>query len=54
MIGSPWQGWSHPNTFDLEESYAENNEDMEAIVYMASGAEEDVIGPYRKNESSNG
>ena len=46
VIGSPWQEWSYPNTFDLEEKYAENNEDMEAIVYMASGAEEDVIGPY--------
>ena len=46
VIGSPWQEWDHPKTFEYEENYAENHEDMEAIVYMASGAEEHIIGPY--------
>ena len=46
VIGSPWQEWNHPATFELEKKYAENNDDMEAIVYMASGAEEHIIGPH--------
>ena len=46
VIGSPWQEWDHPKTFEYEENYAENHEDMDAIVYMASGAEEHIIGPY--------
>ena len=51
VIGSPWQEWNYPTTFELEESYAENNNDMEAIVYP-EGAEEHIIGPhFRKNES---
>jgi hypothetical protein len=46
VIGSPWQDWDHPKTFEYEEDYAKNNKDLEAIVYMASGAEEHIIGPY--------
>ena len=46
VIGSPWQEWNYPKTFELEKEYAENNNDMEAIVYMASGAEEHIIGPH--------
>ena len=46
VIGSPWQDWDYPRTFEYEEKYAENHKDMEAIVYMASGAEEHIIGPY--------
>ena len=23
VIGSPWQEWNHPTTFELEESYVE-------------------------------
>ena len=34
--------------FDYEENYAQENEDLEAIVYMAAGAEEHILGPYHE------
>ena len=46
VIGSPWQDWDYPVTFDYEEKYAQENSDLEAIVYMAAGAEEHILGPY--------
>jgi|TARA_B100001245_G_C22886717_1_gene426689 hypothetical protein len=46
VIGSPWIEWDYPLCFDYEEKYAQENDDLDAIVYMAAGAEEHILGPY--------
>ena len=51
IIGSPWIEWDYPLCFDYEEKYAENNDDLEAIVYLAAGADEHILGPYHKDLS---
>ena len=48
ILGSPWIEWGYPLCFDYEENYAQENEDLEAIVYMAAGAEEHILGPYHE------
>ena len=46
VIGSPWLIWDYPLAFDYEEKYASEHDDLEAIVYMAAGAEEHILGPH--------
>ena len=45
VLGSPWYYWDYPVSFEYERSYADNNDDLEAIVYMAAGEDEHVIYP---------
>ena len=45
VIGSPWICWDHPLVFDYEAAYADANDDLDAIVYLAAGGAEDVLSP---------
>ncbi len=45
VIGSPWICWNNPLVFDYEAAYAEANDDLDAIVYLAAGGAEDVLSP---------
>ncbi|WP_419552813.1 hypothetical protein [Candidatus Poriferisodalis sp.] len=37
VIGSPWICWDHPLVFDYEAAYADANDDLDAVVYLAAG-----------------
>ncbi len=45
IIGSPWICWDYPLCFDYEKEYAKNNNDLDAIVYMAAGGDEHILYP---------
>ena len=45
VIGSPWICWDYPLCFDYEKKYSENNKDLNAIVYMATGGDEHILYP---------
>ena len=45
VIGSPWICWDYPLCFDYEKKYSENNKDLNAIVYMATGGYEHILYP---------
>ena len=45
VIGSPWICWDYPLCFDYEKKYSENHEDLNAIVYMATGGDEHILYP---------
>mgnify|MGYP002701303749 CR=1 FL=1 len=45
VICSPWMCWDYPLCFDYEKKYSENNKDLNAIVYMATGGDEHILYP---------
>lgn len=45
VIGSPWICWDYPLCFEYEKKYSDNHNDLKAIVYMATGGDEDILYP---------
>lgn len=45
VIGSPWLCWDHPISFGFEQSYAAENDDLCAKVFLAAGGDEHVLYP---------
>ncbi len=45
LIGSPWLTYDHPLCFKYEETYAADHDDLPATVFLAAGADEDVLQP---------
>ena len=45
IIGSPWMCWDYPLCFQYEKKYSENHNDLNAIVYMATGGDEHILYP---------
>ncbi len=43
VIGSPWMCWDFPLCFNYEKKYSEINNDLNAIVYMATGSDEHIL-----------
>ena len=46
IIGSPWLCWDEKVSTGWEAEYAASHSDLNATVFLAAGAEEDVLGPY--------
>ena len=54
VIGSASIAWDNESLFDAEANYAENHEDMPAVVYLSAGGEEGqgtIPATYRMYES---
>ncbi len=45
VIGSPWLCWNREVTTAYEAQYAEAHSDLDATVFLAAGADEDVLAP---------
>ena len=45
IIGSPWLCWDVETTTAYEPAYAADHSDLDATVFLAAGAHEDVLPP---------
>ena len=45
VVGSPWICWDPPLVFDYEADYAAENDDLDAVVFLAAGGAEDALSP---------
>jgi predicted alpha/beta superfamily hydrolase len=45
VIGSPWLTWNRDVSTSYEAAYAANHNDLDATVFLAAGADEEVLPP---------
>jgi hypothetical protein len=45
VLGSPWLCWDAETTTAYESTYAVDHDDLDATVFLAAGADEDVLPP---------
>lgn len=45
LIGSPWFAWNREVSTSYEAQYAANHDDLDATVFLAAGADEEVLSP---------